>query len=119
MDRLAIPLRVAAVYNILIGLIVLSPALVRSVFGYELKDPGAALLVAIYGLSFGIVVWSIAANPTKYGGLAGPVVVTFVLGVIMLLWGWLRETYTVRNVGLPIVINLALAAWIWSARQKG
>lgn len=119
MDRLATSLRVAAVYNILIGLIVLSPALVRSVFGYELKDPGAALLVAIYGLSFGIVVWSIAANPTTYGGLAGPVVVTFILGVIMLLWGWLRETYTVRNVALPIVINLALAAWIWSTRRRG
>ncbi len=98
MNKVATPLKAAAIYNILIGLIVLSPALVRSVFGYELKDPGAALLVAIYGLSFGIVVWSIAANSTKYGGLAGPVVVTFVLGVIMLLWGWFRGTYTVRNV---------------------
>lgn len=118
MEKVGTPLKATAVYNILIGLIALSPALVRSVFGYEVKDAGAMLVVAGYGLGFGILVWAAAANPAKYGGLARAVVVALAISILTLLWGWLRGTYTVRNVGLPIVIEVALAAWIWSARPK-
>lgn len=119
MERVGTPLKATAIYNILIALIVLSPALVRSVFGYEVKDAGAMLIIASYGLGFGFLVWTAAANPAKFGGLARAVVVALAISLVSLLWGWLRGTFTLRNVGLPIVIEVALAAWIWSTRPRG
>ncbi len=119
MEKVGTPLKATAIYNILIGLIALSPALVRSVFGYEVKDAGAMLVIASYGVGFGFLVWMAAANPAKYGGLAQAVAVALAISIVSLLWGWLRDTFTVRNVGLPIVIEVALVAWIWSSRPRG
>lgn len=40
MDRLRTPLMVDAIYISLLGVATLSPSLARTVFGYEVKDPG-------------------------------------------------------------------------------
>lgn len=118
MDKLRTPFYIAAVYTILNGLVALSPSLVRSVFGYEVKDAGALLAVSVFALGLGVVTWAIAANTGKYGGLAQAIVVALAIGIVILLYGWVRGTFTARNVLVPLIINVILGAWIWTGRPK-
>lgn len=111
-------LLVNAIYIILLGISTLSPSLASSVFGYEVKDAGILLVLSSVFLGFGVVLWAIAGNSEKYGGLASAVVVALAIGIVFLIWGWMRGLYTARNALVPLVINVVLAGWIWSARPR-
>src|SRR5574337_529845 len=108
----------SAIYLLLLGLVTLSPNLVGSIFGYDVKDPGVLLVLSGVFLGFGVVVWAASASPEKYGGLATAIAVGLVIGLLFLLYGWMRGLFTLRNVGLPIIINVVLIGWIWSAKPK-
>ncbi len=118
MEKLKTPLMANAVYLLLLGLVTLSPNLVGSIFGYDVKDPGVLLVLSAALLGFGVVVWAVSASPEKYGGLATAIVVGLVISILFLLYGWMRGLFTPRNVGLPIIIDVVLAGWIWSAKPK-
>lgn len=118
MERLRTPLLLNAIYILLIGLSALSPGLVSGIYGYEVRDPGVLLVLSAAFLGFGVVLWAIAGNPEKYGGLALPVAVSLGIFIVFLLWGWVRGLFTARNVLVPLVIDIVLAIWIWSAKTK-
>jgi hypothetical protein len=118
MQSLRTPFMVNAIYLILLGISTLSPSLAQSVFGYEVKDAGILLVLSGVFIGFGVVVWTIASNVDKYGGLASAQVIALVVSIVFLLWGWSRGIYTARNAVLPLIINIVLAAWIWSAKPK-
>lgn len=118
MEKLRTPLQINAIYILLIGLSTLAPGLVRAIFGYEVKDPGVLLVLSATFLGFGIVLWSIASDPGKYGGLATSIVIALLLFIVFLVWGWLAGLFTPRNVLIPLIIDIILAIWIWSAKQK-
>jgi len=118
MRNLRSALLVNAIYLILLGISTLSPSLTSSVFGYEVKDAGILLVLSSVFLGFGVVLWAIAGNSERYGGLASAVVVALAIGVVFLIWGWMRGLYTPRNALVPLVINVVLAGWIWSARPR-
>ncbi len=117
MEKLKTPLMINAIYVLLLGVSTLSPSLVSTVFGYDVKDPGVLRVLSSVLLGFGVVLWAIAGAVDKYGGLATAIVVSLVIGILFLLWGWLGGLYTARNVW-PLVINVVLAVWIWSAKPK-
>lgn len=117
-EKLRTPLLLTAIYVLLIGLTTLSPALVRAVFGYQVMDAGVLLMLSAAFLGTGVVVWRIAGDVEAHGTLATPVFVYLVIFIVFLLWGWARHFYTLRNTAIPLVINIVLAAWIWSARTK-
>ena len=117
MEKLRTPLQITAIYVLLIGLSTLSHGLVRAIFGYDVKDAGVLLVQSASFLGFGIVLWGIAGNPEKYACLATPIVIALALFIVFLLWGWIGGLFTVRNVIVPVIINIILAAWIWSARR--
>jgi hypothetical protein len=118
MEKVRTPLMVGAVYLILLGLSTLSPSLTQSVFGYEVKDAGILRVLSGLFLGYGVVVWSIASNADRYGGLASAQAISLVIGVLFLIWGWAGGLYTARNALVPLVINIVLAAWLWSAKPK-
>lgn len=118
MEKLRTPLQVNAIYTLLLGLSALSPSVVRVVFGYEVKDAGVLLVLSAVFLGFGVVLWSIAGDPEEYGGLAMPVIISIVIGIVFVLWGWVNHLFTARNVVLPLIIDIVLVGWIWSARPK-
>ncbi|MBI4276815.1 MAG: hypothetical protein HY660_00040 [Armatimonadetes bacterium] len=118
MERLRTPLMVDAIYLFLLGLCTLSPSLVQGVFGYEVKDPGILLVLSGLFFGFGVVVWATSKDPNKYGGLAQALVIALIIGAVFLLWGWLRGLYTPRNVIAPLIINIALAVWIWMSKGE-
>jgi len=118
MEKLRTPLLLAAIYLLLLGLSTLSPSIVRGVFGYEVKDPGVLLALSAASWGSGIVVWGIAADPDKHGGLAWTVIVYLVIFIVFLLWGWGGRLYTFRNVVLPLIIDVGLVIWLWSARKS-
>lgn len=118
MEKLRTPLQITAVYVLLIGLSTLAPSLVRAIFGYDVKDAGVLLVLSATFLGFGVVLWGIAADAGKYGGLATSVVIALVLAILFLLWGWIGGMFTLRNVGVPLVIDIILVVWIWSAKPK-
>jgi hypothetical protein len=109
---------VNAIYLILLGLSTLTPSLTQSVFGYEVKDPGVLMVLSGLFFGFGVVVWTISSNTTQFGGLAGAQVAALVISIVFLLWGWATNLFTARNALVPLIINIVLAGWIWSARPK-
>ncbi len=118
MERLRTPLMVNAVYILLIGLVTLSSSAVRSVFGYAVMDRGVLLVLSGTLLGLGVLVWGIASNPEKHGGLWASVVIADAIATAWLLVGWARHLFTARNVLVPVIINVVLLIWIWSARPK-
>jgi hypothetical protein len=116
-EKLRTPLQITAIYILLVGLSSLTPGIVRAVFGYDVKDTGVLLVLAGTFLGFGVVLWTIAGDVGKHGGLATSVVIALVLEILFLLWGWIGGMFTVRNVGIPVVINIILVGWIWSAKK--
>ncbi len=118
MERLRTPLMVNAVYILLVGLVTLSSSAVRSVFGYTVMDRGVLLVLSGTLLGLGVVVWSIASNPEKHGSLWASVAIADAIDTVWLLGGWGRHLFTARNVLVPVIINVVLLIWIWSARPK-
>ncbi len=118
MEKLRTPLLVNAIYLILLGVATLSPSLTRSVFGYDVKDLGVLLVLSGTFLGYGVVVWGIASDVEKHGGLALFQVVALTIGTVLLIWGWARHLFTLRNALVPLLINIVLIVWIWSARPK-
>ena len=118
MEKLRTPITVSAVYILLLGVITISPGLVNSIFGYAVADQGILRVLSGTLLGLGLLLWGIASDVGKHGGLASYVVYAIGVGTLWLLWGWLGHLFTLRNAGLPIVINIVLAAWVWSAKPK-
>jgi hypothetical protein len=54
----------------------------------------------------------------KSRGLAGSVIIFLIISIVFLFWGWAKGLYTLRNVFLPLIIDIALVGWIWSGRTK-
>ena len=118
LEKLRTPIMVNAIYVILLALITLSPSMVSSVFGYAVQDQGVLRVLSGTLLGLGVLLWGIAGNVGKYGGLAMYIAIGTGIGALWLLWGWAGHLFTLRNAGVPIVINVVLAAWVWSARTK-
>lgn len=118
MEKLRTPLMIGAVYLILLGLASISPSLFASVFGYDVKDPGVLRVLSSIFLGFGVVAWGIASNVEKHGDLATAIVVAYAIGILFLLWGFAGGLYTARNALVPLIINIVVGAWVWSARPK-
>jgi len=52
----------------MLGIATLAPSLTRSVFGYDVKDPGVLLVLSGIFLGYGVVAWGIASDVEKHGG---------------------------------------------------
>lgn len=118
MGKLRMPLMVQAVYLVLLCISTLSPSLAMSVYGSEVKDVGVLLTLSGLFLGFGVVVWTVANNTEKYGGLATTFVIALLISAVFLAYAWVTKQFTARTALVPIIINLVLAYWVWSARPK-
>lgn len=107
-----------AIYLFLVGLSTISPSIARSVYGVETKDPGLLLTLSGMFFGFGVVDWAIAGNTEKHGGLASALVIALLISTVFLAWAWATGLYTARIALVPLVINVILAGWIWSAKPK-
>ena len=119
MEKLRTPLRVEAVYLVLLCISTLSPSLAMSVFGgTEVKDVGVLLTLSGVFLGFGVVVWTVANNTEKYGGLATAFAIALLISAVFLAYTWATKQFTARTALVPFIINLVLAYWIWSSKPK-
>ncbi len=118
MQKLRTPLLLTAIYILLIGLSTLSGRLASAVYGYEVKDPGVLRILSASFLGFGVVLWAIAADPERHGGLVKSVVAALAIFVVFLFWGWGVGLYTARNVLPPLIIDIMLGAWLLAAKAK-
>jgi len=112
-------LLVDGVYAIVVGILLLFPSLGASVFARPPQDPP---VVSGWGTSLigvGIIALAAASDVAKYGGLAWAFALGLLLSAINLVYFWATGAYTLRTVLAPIVINIVLAVWIWTARPKG
>ncbi len=118
MSKVRTPLLINAIYLLLLGIATLSPSIAKSVFGYEVKDPGVLLVLSGIFLGYGIVLWVVAGNVEKFGGLATAQAVALAIGAVFLIWGWLRGDFNARNALVPLIINVVLLVWLWTARPR-
>jgi hypothetical protein len=69
-----------------------------------------------------ITIGLLALAPTdveKHGRLAWVLIVGLLLAMVDLIYFWTTSEDTARNVLVPIIINVVLAAWIWFAQPEG
>ncbi len=118
MEKLRLPVMLDAIYCILLGLATLSPSLAAGIFGHEGKDPALLLTLSGLLLGFGVVIWFIAGDIEKYGGLATALVFALLISAVFLVWAWTTNLFTARTALVPLIINVVLAIWIWSAKPK-
>lgn len=118
-SRLRTPFLIQGVYALVVGVLLLFPALASSVFAYPVKDAAMTSGWGAQLISVGLIVLVAASNVTKYAGLAGVFVATLLIVTLDLAYFWYAGMFAARQVLVPIVLNLVLAAWIWTARPKG
>ena len=112
------PLLVATVYLALLGVIFASPSLFRSVFGVQATDIGLMRNNSSLFFALAVIIGVVATNTEKYGGLATGIAIAFIISIVFLIWTWTTGGAAATRLLPPIVINAALAVWIWSARPK-
>lgn len=118
-SKLRTPLMVEAIYGIIVGVLLLFPSLAASVFAYTTKDTAVTSGWGTGLIAIGLLAWVAASDVGKYGGMAWVFVVGLLLAAVDLVYFWATGAYTARNVVVPVILNVALAVWIWSARPKG
>lgn len=112
------PLLVNGIYSIVAGLLLFFPSLAVAVFAYQVKDAAAVSGWGVDVITIGLLAMVASSDVKKYGGLAWVFVFGLLLGAADLIFYWVGGSYTARNVLIPIVINVVLAAWIWSAQSR-
>lgn len=116
--RLRTALLVTGIYSIIVGIVLFFPSWAASVFARPVRDAAA-----ISGWGTGLITIGLlalaASDVEKHGGLAWVFIVGFILATVDLIYFWAAGEYTPRNVLAPIIINVGLAAWIWSAQPEG
>src|SRR2546430_16933978 len=117
LEKLRTPITVNAVYILLLGLITLSPGMVSSVFGYAVGDAGVLRVLSGTLLGLGVLLWGIASNVSKYGGLAMHGVIAAAIGKLWLGGGWAGHPVALAHAGVPLILNLVLPAW-WRSTHR-
>ncbi len=119
MEKLRTPIQVVAVYYLLLGFATITPSIASAVFDYPVKDTGVLMALSGAFLGIGVLVRGIAGDPQKYAGLASSLVTLLVIAVVFNVWALVGGTLTARQLLVPLIIDIALIVWLWSARPKG
>lgn len=117
-SRLRTALLVNGVYAVVVGILLLIPKWAAAVFDYPTLDPAADSGWGATTIGTGLIVLGAASDAAKYGGLAWAFVTGLLVIALDLIYFWVTGIYSARNVLIPILINIVVAAWIWSARPK-
>lgn len=117
--RLRTPLLVQGVYAVVVGVLLLFPGLASAVFAYPIKDAAVSSGWGSALITIGLLAYVAASDVAKYGGLAWVFVLGLLLSALDLIYYWYAGAYAARQALAPIVINVALAIWIWMGRPKG
>ncbi len=115
---LRLPLLVNGIYGIIVGLLLFFPSLGAAVFARQVKDAAVVSGWGVDIITIGLLAVVAASDVEKYGGLAWVFVFGLLLSAVDLIYFWVGGSYTAQNVLIPIVINVALAAWIWFAQSR-
>ena len=111
-------LLVTGIYTIIAGILLFFPSWGAAVFARPVRD---AAITSGWGtglITIGLLALA-ATDVEKHGSLAWVFFAGLLLGAVDLIYFWTTGAYTPRNVLAPIIINVVLAAWIWSARPRG
>lgn len=117
MTRVQLPLRVTGYYLLLVGLVSLFPGLANTVFRVTVGDPALALIYGGILIGVGYLVWKIGSEP-GFAPLAPVVVLLQALHVLTFVVVYARGQWGLQTVAVPIVINVVLGFWIWSASRR-
>lgn len=115
---MATALRVGGIYLLLIGILLLIPTWGAAVFGRAMADPAVTSGWGVALLALGLIQYAAASNAAAGAVIAIPMVVGYLLTTVDLIYYWYTGDYTARNVLVPIILNVALAAWIWMGRAR-
>lgn len=119
MEKLRTPVMIDAIYVFLVGVSTITPGLAMAIWGGpEIRDLGLLLAFSGVCIGFGVVLWGVASNIEKYGGLASHLVAALIIVAVFMAWAWFGGTFGARTALPAIVINIVLAVWIWSAKPK-
>ena len=111
-------LLVNGIYTIIVGILLFFPSWAASVFARPVRDAAVTSGWGTGLITIGLLALA-ATDVEKHGSLAWVFVVGLLIGTVDLIYFWTAGAYTPRTVMVPIIINVVLAAWIWTARPKG
>ncbi len=118
-SRLRPALLADGVYTVIVGVLLLFPSWASAMFAYPIKDAAVTSGWGTSIIALGLITLVAASDAEKYSGLVWALVAGLLLTTLDLGYFWATGDYTSRNVLAPVLINIALAIWIWSARPKG
>lgn len=115
---MATALRVGGVYLLVVGILLLIPAWGAAVFGRQMADPAVASGWGVALLALGLIQYGAASNAAAAAVIAMPMIFGYLVTTLDVIYYWYTGDYTARNVLVPIILNVALAIWIWMGRTR-
>lgn len=114
-DPLRLPLGIAAAYVLVLGVVQLVPSLAEVVFGRAVVDPAVESLLGAQLFGIGLIAAALAWDRRRSKVLVWALAFGFLLSSADLGVYWALGEYDARTALVPVVVNLAFAAWIGSS----
>lgn len=111
-------LQVNAAYAVVVGVLLLVPNWASIVFARPITDVAVTSGWGTSLIVIGLLAYVASTDLMKHGSLAGVFVLGLLLTALDLAYFWAKGDYTARTILVPVIINVVLAVWIWTARGK-
>jgi hypothetical protein len=111
-------LQVNAAYAVVVGVLLLVPNWASIVFARPITDVAVTSGWGTSVIVLGLLSYVASTDLMKHGSLAGVFVLGLLLTALDLAYFWAQGDYTARTILVPVIINVVLAVWIWTARGK-
>lgn len=116
--NLRLPMLVVGIYSVLVGIVLVFPAVAAAVFGRPTLDAAVESGWGTSILTMGLFALAIASNAKRYGPLAWISMAGLLLTAVDLAYFWATGAYTARTALAPLILNVGLSLWVWTALPK-
>lgn len=110
--------RVASVWVILAGALLLFPGLGDVVFDLDLTNWGLASEYGALLLALGAMYWVFSTDPDRYAPIIPVIALGLLLNVIVNVYWWSVGEYSTQAAVVNVVLGTGMAAWFWTVRPR-
>jgi len=110
--------RVASVWVILAGALLLFPGLGNVVFDLDLTNWGLASEYGGLLLALGAMYWLFSTDPDRYAPVIPIIALGLLLNVIVNVYWWSVGEYSVQAAVINVALGTGMAVWFWTVRPR-
>ena len=110
--------RVASVWVILAGALLLFPGLGNVVFDLDLTNWGLASEYGGLLLALGAMYWLFSTDPDRYAPVIPVIALGLLLNVLVNVYWWSVGEYSAQAAVINVALGTVMAVWFWTVRPR-